>query len=231
VFIGVSISEQVSADRYYGYSSPYEILDNEALQYLTLNNSVADMVRFARDVDLPFDTNHSSNAPQAVSEKTRMERDCEADKVLKAWIQVGGSYSGALAAWNEKISPGTYWAYHASSGPVEAVYDYWSYFLPIQAGMPKNCSKDMERIVEHVDAVIEKGDADEIAKLQKSFGLQELTHVEDFAAYDLFPDTARELSANPRIVAQSHFPWASGNLSSNIPTTPRSSRCVIPSRE
>lgn len=55
-------------DRYYGNSTPYEILDLKALQYLTLNNSVADMVNFARNVELPFDTNHSSNAPQAVSQ-------------------------------------------------------------------------------------------------------------------------------------------------------------------
>lgn len=98
---------------------------------------------------------------------------------------MGGSYSGALAAWSEKLSPGTYWAYHASSAPVEAVYDYWSYFLPIQTGMPQNCSRNFERIVELVDGVITKGDADEIAELQKSFGLQELAHAEDFAAYGL----------------------------------------------
>ncbi|KAL1861845.1 hypothetical protein VTK73DRAFT_6905 [Phialemonium thermophilum] len=151
--------------RYYGNSTPYTTLDTKALQHLNLNNSVADLAHFARTVDLPFDTNHSSNAPQAI----------------------GGSYSGALAAWTEKLSPGTYWAYHASSGPVEAVYDYWSYFLPIQNGMPRNCSRDLERIVEHIDGVIGEGNATEIAQLKESFGLQDLSHADDFGAALAFP--------------------------------------------
>ena len=31
-----------------------------------------------------------------------------------------------------QLSPGTFWATHSSSGPVEAIYDYWQYFHPIQ---------------------------------------------------------------------------------------------------
>lgn len=42
------------------------------------------------------------------------------------WVFSGGSYSGALAAWVESTSPGTFWAYHASSAPVQAIYDYVS---------------------------------------------------------------------------------------------------------
>lgn len=78
---------------------------------------------FAKTVDLPFDTDHSSNAQNA------------------PWVFSGGSYSGALSAWTEAMSPGTivvqglyyillivfkgtFWAYHASSAPVEAINDY-----------------------------------------------------------------------------------------------------------
>lgn len=78
------------------------------LQELTLDNAIADFVNVAKTVDLPFDTNHSSNADKA------------------PWVMSGGSYSGALAAWTESTSPGTFWAYHASSAPVEAIYDYVS---------------------------------------------------------------------------------------------------------
>jgi hypothetical protein len=74
---------------------------------------------------MPFDTNHSSNADRA------------------PWVFSGGSYSGALAAWTESTSPATFWAYHASSATVEAISDYWQYFVPIQEGMPANCSKDL----------------------------------------------------------------------------------------
>jgi hypothetical protein len=31
-----------------------------------------------------------------------------------------------------QLAPNVFWAYHASSGPVEAIYDFWSYFYPIQ---------------------------------------------------------------------------------------------------
>ena len=94
---------------------------------------------------------------------------------------MGGSYSGALAAWTAKLSPGTFWAYHASSGPVQAVYDYWAYFVPIQKGMPKNCSADMARIATHVDSVLDAGNATEIKALQKTFGLEDLASKGDFA--------------------------------------------------
>ena len=46
---------------------PYEVQDTANLQQHTLHNAVSDFVKFAREVELPFDTNHSSNAPQAVS--------------------------------------------------------------------------------------------------------------------------------------------------------------------
>lgn len=93
----------------------------------------------------------------------------------------GGSYSGALAAWTEKLSPGTFWAYHASSAPVQAIHDYWQYFMPIQEGMPKNCSQDMAHIIEHVDDVLTGDDEDAAQKLKDSFGLGDLEH-DDFAA-------------------------------------------------
>lgn len=54
------------ADRYWGESSPYSELNAETLQYLTLEQSIADLVHFAKTVNLPFDTNGSSNADKAV---------------------------------------------------------------------------------------------------------------------------------------------------------------------
>ena len=54
-------------DRFWGESSPFSVLDTKNLSYLSLDNSVADMVHFAKTVKLPFDKNSSSNAPQAVS--------------------------------------------------------------------------------------------------------------------------------------------------------------------
>ena len=53
-------------DRYWGDSSPYEELTTENLQQLTLENSIADLTYFAKNVALPFDTKSSSNAQNAV---------------------------------------------------------------------------------------------------------------------------------------------------------------------
>ena len=92
--------------RYYGESSPFQDLTVKNLQYLNLKNAIADLTHFARTVKLPFDSDGRTNAPQA------------------PWVLAGGSYSGALAAWTEATAPGTFWAYHASSAPVEAIYDY-----------------------------------------------------------------------------------------------------------
>lgn len=92
--------------RYWGNSSPYSVLTTENLTYLTLENSIKDTTYFARNVELPFDANGSSNARNA------------------PWVFSGGSYSGALSAWTESVDPGTFWAYHASSAVVEAIYDF-----------------------------------------------------------------------------------------------------------
>ncbi|KAK2023603.1 serine carboxypeptidase S28 [Colletotrichum zoysiae] len=150
--------------RNWGSSLPYALQDTKNLQQHTLSNAVLDLVHFARNATLPFDADGSSNAPQA------------------PWVYTGGSYSGYLSAAIAKLAPGTFWAYHASSAPVEAVYDYWSYFLPIQEGMPKNCSRDFERIIDYVDTVLTKGTSDDIYALKKKFGMQDVLHDDDFAS-------------------------------------------------
>lgn len=131
---------------------------------MTLPQAIADFVNIAETIDLPFDTNHSSNAANA------------------PWIFSGGSYSGALAAWTESTSPGTFWAYHASSAPVEAIYDYWQYFAPVQQGMPANCSKDVSLVIDYVDDILINGNASAKKALKAKFGLATLEHDADFGS-------------------------------------------------
>jgi len=150
--------------RYWGESSPYADLSTKNMQYLTLNNSIHDLTHFARTVKLPFDKNGSSNADKA------------------PWVLAGGSYSGALSAWTESVAPGTFWAYHASSAPVEAIYDYWQYFQPVNDGMPKNCSKDLGRVIDHIDHVLASGSEKEKHDLKDMFGLADVTANDDFGA-------------------------------------------------
>jgi hypothetical protein len=74
------------------------------------------------------------------------------------------------------------WAYQASSAPVEAISDYWSYFLPVQEGMPKNCSKDVNLVVEHMDNVLTTGSEQDKHDLKAMFGLETIEHDDDFMA-------------------------------------------------
>ncbi|KAI1370181.1 putative serine peptidase [Hypoxylon crocopeplum] len=150
--------------RYWGNSTPYEVQSTKNLQFLTLDQAVADFVHFARTAKLPFDANGTSNAPTS------------------PWVWSGGSYSGALGAWIESLAPGTFWATHSSSGPVEAIFDYWQYFHGIQQGMPKNCSNDYSAIIDYVDDTFTYGSRKEKADLKQLFGLQGLPHLDDAAA-------------------------------------------------
>ena len=134
------------------------------MTYLTLENSIADLVYFAKTVELPFDKGGKSNADNA------------------PWVLMGGSYSGALTAWTARISPGTFWAYSASSAPVEAISDYWAYFVPPEEGMPKNCSKDVNLVINYIDKVLTTCSEMEQYKLKKMFGLESVEHNTDFAA-------------------------------------------------
>lgn len=170
--------------RYWGDSSPYSVLTTENMTYLTLENSIKDLTYFANNVQLPFDTNGSSNAQNA------------------PWVLAGGSYSGALTGWVAAVDPGTYWAYYATSAVVQAVDDFvsirsinhcrvravlirnsqYQYFKPVQAGMPSNCSADVTLAIDYIDSVLLSDDADAITALKTKFGLAGVEHADDFAS-------------------------------------------------
>ena len=148
--------------RYWGGSSPYQDLSTTNLQQLTLKNSIADFVSFAANAKLPFDASGTGTNAKAAP-----------------WVFAGGSYSGSLSAWTESTSPGTFWAYHSSSAPVQAISDYWQYFSPIQQGMPKNCSRDLSNVINYIDNTLTKGSQREQYELKQKFGLGSLQN-DDF---------------------------------------------------
>lgn len=148
--------------RYWGQSVPYDELTTETLQYLNLPNAMRDMTNFALTANLEFCE----------------DGDCNANDV--PWVLIGGSYSGALAAWTSQKEPGVFHAYHASSAVVEPIDDFWSYFLPVAEALPSNCSADVRAVVQHVDYVFANGDDDDIAELKAQFGLDNLNAM-DFA--------------------------------------------------
>lgn len=149
--------------RYWGESSPYENLTTTNLQYLTLDNAIQDLIYFANNVELEFadkNATHPSEAP---------------------WVLSGCSYPGALTAWVNALAPGTFWAYHCSSAVVETIGDFWQYNVPIEEAMPKNCTKDMRKVIKHIDGVLTNGTAEAQRALKDRFGLGSLTHNDDFS--------------------------------------------------
>lgn len=149
--------------RYWGGSSPFDKLTVKNLQYLTLFNSIKDISYFAANFIPPFDTSGKSSPGRA------------------PWVFSGGSYSGALAGWSATLDPGTIWAYHGTSGVVEAVGDFWQYFVPVLEATPKNCSADVQAVVAHVDNVMRHGNRLEKLNLKAKFKLEDLTDA-DFGA-------------------------------------------------
>lgn len=149
--------------RYWGESSPYEELTVRNLQHLTLDNSLKDLTYFAKTFVPPFDPSGGSSADNA------------------PWVFSGGSYAGALAGWLAALEPGTFWAYYGSSGVVEAIGDFWQYFVPVQEATPRNCSADVDKVIKHVDSVLSFGSEERKRELKDLFMLGELEDV-DFAS-------------------------------------------------
>jgi hypothetical protein len=50
----------------------------------------------------------------------------------------------------------------------------------VQEGMPKNCSTDVNLVIEHMDNVLTTGTEDEIYQLKSTFGLEDIEHNDDF---------------------------------------------------
>ncbi|KAK4224179.1 peptidase S28 [Podospora fimiseda] len=148
--------------RYWGNSSPFQLLTVENLTHLTLDNSLKDITYMANNLLLPFDRTNGSHPSKS------------------PWIYMGGSYPGAIANWLAVREPGTFWAYYSSSGVVQAVTDFWQYFVPIQEATPANCTADIHAVIDHVDSVLMKGTSKEKDGLKEYFGLFGLSDV-DFA--------------------------------------------------
>ncbi|OAA59573.1 serine-type peptidase [Niveomyces insectorum RCEF 264] len=163
--------------RYWGGSSPFANLTTKNLRFLTLANAVADTTNFARRVQLPFDNLGTGDGSSSSTTTTTTSNAPDVP-----WVMSGGSYSGALAAWVQHMDAGTYWAYHASSAVVQTIGDFWQYFVPVQQGMPQNCSADVQRVVAHVDAVLATGTDADVQALKTAFGLGSVEHNDDFAA-------------------------------------------------
>ncbi|CBX91379.1 hypothetical protein IAQ61_010736 [Plenodomus lingam] len=142
--------------RFYGNSTPEPININtppEVFKYLTTEQSLADVERFAKQFSRP-NINHTLT-PDATP-----------------WIFIGGSYPGMRAAFMRNMYPDTIYAAYASSAPVQASIDQSFYFDPIWRGLNAkgfgNCTRDIQAAVRHMDDIMDT-DEDAAAALKVQF--------------------------------------------------------------
>ncbi|KAI8332202.1 peptidase S28 [Chlamydoabsidia padenii] len=117
--------------RYYG-ESHLPLGKDPQFQFLTTNQSLADMARFMQQKNIKG-----------------IKGDVSAPKTK--WIVRGGSYSGNLAAWMRYVYPDLVFAAVSSSAPVQAQYDFYQYFNPIIQYGPPYCVKAFHNVVDTVD--------------------------------------------------------------------------------
>ncbi|KAI2628443.1 peptidase S28 [Xylaria nigripes] len=148
--------------RYFGDSRPVNTFTAETMQDLNVPNAISDLTYFAKNINLQFCE----------------ENACNSDD--NPWVLMGGSYSGALTAWTSQLEPGVFHAYHASSAVVEAIYDFWEYFSPIEGALPESCKTNVKAVIQQVDKILESQVEDDVSALKDRFGLSALNDA-DFA--------------------------------------------------
>ncbi|USW56419.1 Putative peptidase S28, alpha/Beta hydrolase [Septoria linicola] len=141
--------------RYYGSSLPYSNFTKANLQYLTVDNALRDVVRFAQNFIAPW-TDGPSTAKDV------------------PWILIGGSYSAAQTGWIANMFPGTFWAYISASPILQAIPSYWAYLLPLMEHGPEGCIRLLSSVTRFIDDIIEAGDEKNLQAIKTLFGLAEM---------------------------------------------------------
>ncbi|KAK2732658.1 low-affinity phosphate transporter [Myotisia sp. PD_48] len=153
----------VMEHRYYGKSMPTKDLSTASLRFLTTEQSLADSAYFSQNVKFKGLEHLDLTAPKT------------------AHILYGGSYAGGQVAFLRKEYPDIFWGAIASSGVTKAIYDYWEYFEPIRKHAPQDCIKATQANIDIVDNIIlHKKDKKKTREVKALFGLQDLTHNDDF---------------------------------------------------
>ncbi|KAK9900803.1 peptidase S28, partial [Cystobasidium minutum MCA 4210] len=164
---GLSI---VLEHRYYGESMPVPDLSTDNMAYLTTAQALADNAYF---------TKHAKIA--------NLSKE-QADAMATArWIHYGGSYAGAKVALLRKLYPETVFGAIASSAVTTAIVDYWKYFEGIRLHADQECVHAIIESVSLIDSILAMNSANETAKVQRLFGVENLTHVQDFVALLTYP--------------------------------------------
>jgi len=129
--------------RFYGDSMPTTDSSTTNLTLLSAEQALADAVGFRQYITESF---------QATTSK---------------WIVFGGSYSGALSAWARSKYPHIFHGSFASSGPVNAVEDFYEYFDVVSASLGPTCNSIIRKATQTIDGLLNTTDGR--ASLSKQF--------------------------------------------------------------
>jgi len=165
--------------RFFGLSNPYPDLSTTSLALLTIEQAIDDLVYFAQNVNLPFpaaiedgsqvgpDRNPWVSLVLFLSSYTapiypcpdscrwKLQRRIDQLDVRPVWFQTKAE-NRLISDW-EISHPGVFHAGYASSAVVQAINYYWAYFEPIRQYMPRNCTADVERVIEYMDQTFIEG--------------------------------------------------------------------------
>ncbi|GAA99823.1 uncharacterized protein L969DRAFT_91764 [Mixia osmundae IAM 14324] len=122
--------------RYYGKSIPMPSFSTDDLQYLTVEQALADWEYFAKNAELP-------TLPQLITQNKA------------PLIYLGASYSGALAAWQSVVYPTTFWGYIASSAVTVSILDFAAYVNPVRDFAPRDCVANLSAALDLIDTTSE----------------------------------------------------------------------------
>ncbi|KAL1302453.1 hypothetical protein AAFC00_002845 [Neodothiora populina] len=151
--------------RYYGESWPTSDLSTKNLRFLTTAQALADEAYFAKNIVFPG------------LENLTLTSD------TNAYIGYGGSYAGAFNAFLRVQYPDVFWGTISSSGVTKAIWDYWQYFTPIAENAPPTCVAAQKTLTHIVDNIlIGKNSSQLTYQLKKTFGMENVTYDDDFAA-------------------------------------------------
>lgn len=144
--------------RYYGKSSPFMELTTKNLTYLTTNQALYDLASFR-------------NFYQALL-RTRFNLT----QLENPWIVFGVSYAGALSAWFQLKFPHLSRGSLASSGVVEAIFNFTVFDEQVSESAGPACSKALRNIT----ALVEAGLLQNATAVKSKFGAEQLVIDGDF---------------------------------------------------
>eukprot|EP00250_Pteridium_aquilinum_P005575 c15647_g1_i1 orf=140-1612(+) len=144
--------------RYYGESSPFTELTTKNLKYLTTNQALFDLASFRDYYQGVLRTRF--NLPQ----------------LENPWIVFGVSYAGALSAWFQLKFPHLSHGSLASSGVVEAIFNFTAFDEQVAKSAGPACSEALKEVT----ALVEKGLVQNATAVKSMFGAEQLTIDGDF---------------------------------------------------